>query len=211
MKQKGADQWSEVKEKISVPLLILGPQTAAVFLENQYLWLQYLACYRFIAKMMGIKTKILDIECGEGWGTWLLAKECGAVVGLTSNSKSLEFAQENFFSPEIKFEDFAKFKFDHSYQGALSVSGVIRPSERTLEEQVEELCGVVENNGKIFLAIRNTFSGRLTYSQLETHLRKALGKHYSFVFSVSGGTVHSGFSPMAESLLLMGQKSEKHT
>ena len=48
--------------------------------------------------------KILDVGCGEGLGTWLLAKECGRAKGVDIDKESINIARRNWKDGSISFD-----------------------------------------------------------------------------------------------------------
>jgi 2-polyprenyl-3-methyl-5-hydroxy-6-metoxy-1,4-benzoquinol methylase len=62
------------------------------------------AYYKFAAKMIGKGKRVLEIGCGEGFGTWILAKECGFAKGIDSNQKDITTATANWENTCADFE-----------------------------------------------------------------------------------------------------------
>jgi len=60
--------------------------------------------YKFAAKMIGKKKRVLEIGCGEGFGTWILAKECGFAKGIDANKNAIKTATANWKGPRVDFE-----------------------------------------------------------------------------------------------------------
>lgn len=75
--------------------------------------LNLMCFYKFAAKMIGKAKRVVDVGAGTGFGSWLLAKECGYCLGITDD----ELASKNFVSKEI---DFASKMDDQLWDGIIS-------------------------------------------------------------------------------------------
>ncbi len=64
----------------------------------------FLSHYKFAAKLIGRGKKVLDIGCGEGLGTWLLAVECGFAKGVDFDEDSVGIAQKNWRDQRVEFK-----------------------------------------------------------------------------------------------------------
>jgi hypothetical protein len=53
-----------------------------------------LALYKFAAKMLGKRSRVLDLDAGDGIGTWVLAVECGAAHGVSADAGAAAWVDE---------------------------------------------------------------------------------------------------------------------
>jgi len=103
-------QWSAVTELMPDFKVQLGHRIS-IWLESEpEKILSYLSFYKFASKMIGRNKEVLDINCNEGLGTWIIAKESGCATGIESNSMSLNIARQNWNKYQIvdffSFEEF---------------------------------------------------------------------------------------------------------
>ncbi len=85
------------------PLELTGERTLPdVPLEN-YWFRRHLAVYEWIARRVrGLR--VLDMACGEGYGSAALAEQAGSVVGLDANPEAYEHARLRYQRPNLRFE-----------------------------------------------------------------------------------------------------------
>lgn len=63
---------------------------------------EHLARYLFASKFVQNK-KVLELGCGKGYGSFYLAHFANQVVGCDLNQSSLDFAEENYKRPNLRF------------------------------------------------------------------------------------------------------------
>ncbi len=165
--------------------------------------------YKFAAKMIGSGKRVLDVGCNEGFGSYLLAKECGYVLGVDFDEEAIASAKKNFSGEQIDFscEDFLSSpdkKFD-----AVTSFDVI---EHILPEHASRFISKIARSlGKEGTAIIGTpseisqqFASQVAKSghiNIYNHQRfeRELLEHFShvFLFAANDEVVHTGFMPLA--------------
>jgi SAM-dependent methyltransferase len=85
------------------PLELTGERTLPdVPLEN-YWFRRHLAVYEWIgARTLGVR--VLDMACGEGYGSEVLSRTAGSVVGLDANPEAHEHAALRYRRENLRFE-----------------------------------------------------------------------------------------------------------
>lgn len=63
----------------------------------------HLARYYFAQNFIGPEARVLDVACGKGYGSAVLAKKAKTVLGIDLNQDSLVFARQYFGRPNIEF------------------------------------------------------------------------------------------------------------
>jgi 2-polyprenyl-3-methyl-5-hydroxy-6-metoxy-1,4-benzoquinol methylase len=66
------------------------------------LYLFHLDRYRFAAPFLR-NINVLDMGCGSGYGSFLLAEDASEVVGIDVSQKAIEFAKEHFYRENLTF------------------------------------------------------------------------------------------------------------
>jgi 2-polyprenyl-3-methyl-5-hydroxy-6-metoxy-1,4-benzoquinol methylase len=86
------------------PLSLTGERTLPDVPAENYWYRRHLAVYEWIAPQVA-DLLVLDMACGEGYGTATLAS-CGAqsVVGVDANPEAYEHARLRYRAPELSFE-----------------------------------------------------------------------------------------------------------
>lgn len=85
------------------PLTLTGERTLPdVALEN-YWYRRHLAVYEWIAERVGGQ-RVVDLACGEGYGTAVLARRAAHVVGVDANPEAHEHARLKYSGDRVSFE-----------------------------------------------------------------------------------------------------------
>ena len=88
--------WQPVKDFMGNMSVLIGSHHTYHFMRSPRKILHMMSYYKFAAKMIGQKKNVLDVGCGEGLGTWLLAKECGKVKGVDLDKEAIDVAKTNW-------------------------------------------------------------------------------------------------------------------
>jgi 2-polyprenyl-3-methyl-5-hydroxy-6-metoxy-1,4-benzoquinol methylase len=85
------------------PLPLTGERTLPDIPEENYWFRRHLAVYRWIAEHVAGR-RVIDMACGEGYGTDVLAQRAEAVVGVDANPEAHEHARLRYRRPNLRFE-----------------------------------------------------------------------------------------------------------
>ena len=83
------------------PLALTGERTLPDVPEENYWFRRHLAVYEWIAERTWGR-RVVDLACGEGYGTAVLARTAASVVGVDANPEAFEHARLRY--PEVTFE-----------------------------------------------------------------------------------------------------------
>jgi SAM-dependent methyltransferase len=85
------------------PLHLTGERTLPDVPEENYWYRRHLAVYEWIgARVHG--RRVVDLACGEGYGTAVLARTAATVVGVDANPDAFEHARLKYTGPNRRFE-----------------------------------------------------------------------------------------------------------
>ena len=85
------------------PLPLTGERTLPDVPEENYWFRRHLAVYEWIAaRVAGLR--VVDLACGEGYGSDVLAARAGEVVGVDANPEAQEHARLRYVRPNLRFE-----------------------------------------------------------------------------------------------------------
>jgi len=218
--QETKSKWNPVVELMKGKKEIeLGQYASYWFYKTPRRMLHSLSYYKFAAKLIGEKTKVLDIGCNEGIGTYVLAKECGYAKGIDFDEKAIDIANKNFSESNISFEvkdalkQPEKVKYDavvnfdvieHIYpenasnffeciKDALTDSGLAvigTPSKIS-----QKFASDVSKKGHV-----NIYSPNRLIEEMKAHFE------FVFLFSANDELVHTGFHELAHYLIAVGTK-----
>jgi len=85
------------------PLPLTGERTLPDVPEENYWYRRHLAVYEWIATRVG-GLRVVDMACGEGYGSDLLAAGAAGVVGVDANPDAHEHARLRYQRPNLRFE-----------------------------------------------------------------------------------------------------------
>ena len=85
------------------PLQLTGERTLPDVPEENYWYRRHLAVYRWIAARCG-GLRVVDMACGEGYGSAVLAEHAADVTGVDANPEAHEHARLRYGRPGLRFE-----------------------------------------------------------------------------------------------------------
>jgi SAM-dependent methyltransferase len=85
------------------PLQLTGERTLPDVPAENYWFRRHLVVYEWIAARVGGR-RVLDLACGEGYGSELLARSAGGVVGVDANPDAYEHARRRYRRDNLRFE-----------------------------------------------------------------------------------------------------------
>jgi 2-polyprenyl-3-methyl-5-hydroxy-6-metoxy-1,4-benzoquinol methylase len=85
------------------PLALTGERTLPDVPEENYWFRRHLAVYEWIAARVA-GSSVIDMACGEGYGSDVLARAASSVVGVDANPEAYEHARLRYVRPNLRFE-----------------------------------------------------------------------------------------------------------
>src|SRR5579875_1671734 len=85
------------------PLELTGERTLPDVPEENYWFQRHLAVYEWIgARVIG--RRVIDMACGEGYGSEVLSRSAASVLGLDANPEAHEHARLRYQRQNLAFE-----------------------------------------------------------------------------------------------------------
>ena len=211
------EAWRKVRETIEDVNLVLGPYFASQALKTPRHLLFTLARYKFAAKMLapGTASSVLELGCGEGLGTLLLAEGENDVTGVDFDDAAIAHAQAHIDIPNCRFLHGAFLgKTYGAFDAVVSIDVVEHIAKERENEFLETLVGNLGPNGIAVVGTPNQTASKyaseaseighvnlFTGDRFDAFLRA--GFHNVFLFSMNDEVVHTGFHPMAHYLMAL--------
>jgi SAM-dependent methyltransferase len=85
------------------PLSLTGERTLPDVPEENYWYRRHLAAYEWIARHVA-GLEVVDMACGEGYGSAVLAQRAARVTGVDANPEAHEHARAKYTRPGLSFE-----------------------------------------------------------------------------------------------------------
>jgi SAM-dependent methyltransferase len=208
--------WTPVTEVMHGHAVALARRRSSWFWTTGPRALSYASYYKFAAKMIGKEKRVLDIGCGDGFGTWILAKECGFAKGVDRKGDNIGIANKNWKTHIIEFEraDFLRL-LPNAWDAVVSFDfkGSI-----PFEDSQSFFCGIKRNLahdgiaivGMPGLGIRKRASKVSTarHTSLCTigRLKMEMLRYFKhvFMFSANNEVIQAGVSNLAGYLIAVG-------
>jgi len=209
--------WEPVKEIMGKREVFFGQHLAYQFLNTPRRILYMMSYYKFASKMIGRKKSVLDVGCGEGLGTWLLAKECGQAEGIDTDHEAIEIGKKNWNDSKILFNDVDFFTADNkkTYDAIVSFDVIEHILPENMIKFWKKVLDLLNDNGIAIIGTPNITSNQ--YASTVTRaghvnlysgerLEEEMGKFfkYVFMFGANDEVIHTGFLPMAHYLIAVG-------
>lgn len=213
--------WREVAEGMEYHQITLGWRLSYRFQHAPRGALFALSRYKFAAKMIGRQKRVLDIRCGEGLGTWLLAVECGFARGLDSDESAILVAQANWSDPRVEFlrRDFLEHQ-PEPWDAVVGFSALEHLPPASRDRFLRHLSAHVAHDGVAVIGAphatpRGSSSGIsgagyvdvCPAETLEAEMRRYFA--HVFIFGINGEVVRTGLLPAADYLVALA--CQKHS
>jgi SAM-dependent methyltransferase len=99
-----AEEYLQLNQPSGVPPLPLtGERTLPDVPEENYWFRRHLAVYEWIAERVRGQ-RVVDMACGEGYGSEVIARTAGNVVGIDANPQAHEHARLRYRRLNLRFE-----------------------------------------------------------------------------------------------------------
>lgn len=203
----------------------LGTRTSFSIYDDPIHIVFVLARYKFIARMLAGKTSVLEIGCGDGIGTLIVAEFVDRVIAVDMDKQLIESNKKMLTRiKNIQFQAFDYCKdtprgqprFNRGQFDAVFSIDVMEHIPKTLEPTfMTHTCMNLKQHGICIIGTPNvtadqyaSVSSRGYHINLKSQdsLRKLLETYFYnvFMFSMNDEVVHTGFGPMAHYLFGIG-------
>ena len=215
---ESASKWlNDVVAALPSERVCLGRATSAAYTSDPAMLSFILARYKFAAKMLTSKGRVLEIGCGDAFGSPLVAKCVALLVATDIDRETLADNAKRLSVPNLTFHehDFAHGAMRETFDGAFAIDVLEHIYASELPTWMKNICRTLTPDGVLLLGTPNETSQRYASKHSkEGHVNvhtanqlAALGREWfrnSFLFSQHDEVVTTAFSPMAQYLWLMG-------
>jgi 2-polyprenyl-3-methyl-5-hydroxy-6-metoxy-1,4-benzoquinol methylase len=201
----------------------LGLVTNQVWHDDPRRLLFVLARYKFVSKMLSGKQKVLEVGCGDAFGTRIVLQEVGEICAVDFDPVFVRDVQERMeekWKFECKVHDMLAGPIDAGFDAAYSLDVLEHIPAEHEDTFVSHLARSLSEDGVLLIGTPSLQSqtyasppskeGHINCKD-EPELKRLLLRHFknTFVFSMNDEVVHTGFYPMAHYLfaLCVGPRS----
>ena len=137
------------------PLALTGERTLPDVPEENYWFRRHLAVYEWIAaRVRGLR--VIDMACGEGYGSAVLAQSAARIVGVDANPEAHEHARLRYRGANLRFERDLVEAFDEPADAVVFLQTI-----EHLDEPVAALAhfrALVGGRGTVFVSTPNVLT-----------------------------------------------------
>jgi 2-polyprenyl-3-methyl-5-hydroxy-6-metoxy-1,4-benzoquinol methylase len=199
-------------------LTSLGLTTNQVWHDDPRRLLFILARYKFVSKMLSGKRQVLEVGCGDAFGTRIVLQEVGAICAIDFDPvfvMDVNQRMEERWKFDCRTHDILSGPVDGPFDAAYTLD-VIEHIARVDEERF--LSNITRSLGENGILIVGTPSLQsqpyASQASKEGHinckdhkeLKGLMLRHFhnTFIFSMNDEVVHTGFYPLAHYLFAIG-------
>ena len=196
----------------------LGLTTNQVWHDDPRRLLFILARYKFVSKMLSGKAHVLEVGCGDAFGTRIVLQEVGAICAIDFDPVFVQDVNRRM-EPRWKFDcrthDILSGPVEGGFEAAYSLD-VVEHIARTDEDRfMSNITHSLCENGVLILGTPSIQSQPYaSQASKEGHvnckdhkqLKELMLRHFhnAFIFSMNDEVVHTGFYPLAHYLFAIG-------
>lgn len=214
--------WNCVAESMkSAPEITWGRYASYWYFKTPRRILHAMSYYKFAAKLIGPKKRVLDVGCNEGLGTWVLAKECGFAKGVDFDQEAIACAQKNYQTPQVAFEvvDVLQNKEKETWDAVVNFDVIEHIYPEHEKDFMQSLKDQLTDTGVCIIGTPSLISqqfaspiakkGHVNIYSPEK-LLQMMQQHFEFVFifAANDEIVHTGYLPLAHYLITIGCKKK---
>jgi len=218
LKAKEAQNQEQFDNYKSAPA-ILGPYTTHIWNHDPRHLGFLLSRYKFCAKMLEGKKRVLEVGCGDGFGIPVMLQSVQSVHGLDWEPLLMESNKQRLNNYNCSFEvsDITKNVPDNGniFDAAFSLDVIEHIPSSVEDMYFNNICSALNEQGVFIMGTPNVTANeyasegsRRGHINLKSHsgMKKLMHKYFNnvFMFSMNDEVVHTGFGPMAHYLLAVG-------
>jgi len=196
----------------------LGPYTTHIWKHDPRHLVFLLARYKFVAKMLEGRGKVLEVGCGDAFGTPVVAQTVKHVHGLDFEPMLMDDNRVRLKEISCSFEvcDITKkLPEGGPFEAAYSLDVVEHIPLEKEHLYFQNIAASLTPEGVFIMGTPNQTANeyasegsRLGHINLKTHktVKESMARCFEnvFIFSMNDEVVHTGFGPMAHYLFAMG-------
>lgn len=196
----------------------LGVHTAYSYRFNPKHLCFVLSRYKFCSKLLARRQRVLEVGCGDAFGTPLVAQAVSQLLAIDWDPRLIAWDQQHRIFVKnctFKHHDVVAGPIDDTFDGMYSVD-VIEHIDPVIEDQfMRHCCSMLSEHGLFIVGTPNATADQYaSESSREGHinlkdaagLEQLLSRYFEtvFLFSMNDEVVHTGFYPMAHYLFGVG-------
>jgi SAM-dependent methyltransferase len=207
----------QVELRDAFGLATLGLVTNQLWYDDPRHLCFLLSRYKFVAKMLSGKQRVLEVGCGDAFGTRLVQQEVSEICAVDVDPvfvKDVNRRMIDRWSFECKVHDFVAGPLEDIFDAAYAIDVIEHVPKDAEEEFVANIVRCLAAHGVLIVGTPSVRSQvhASEFSKLghvnckdQTQLKDLMLKYFFnvFIFSMNDEVVHTGFYPMAHYLFAL--------
>lgn len=196
----------------------LGLRANATWYEDPRRLLFVLARYKFVSKMLSGKHNVLEVGCGDAFGTRIVLQEVGAICAVDFDGLFVNHVNEQMeekWKFDCRVHDMLSGPVDGEFDAAYSLDVIEHIPQEDEQLFISNIARSLDPNGVLIIGSPSIQSqayasegSKAGHINCKDHkgLKELMLKYFHnvFIFSMNDEVVHTGFYPMAHYLFAMG-------
>lgn len=198
----------------------LGPWSSHIWRHDPRHLAFLLSRYKFVAKMLTRRNRVLEVGCGDAVGTPIVLQTVGHVHGvdfepLVLNDAIERYRREGVTNATFSIHDMIQMSLPGTFDAAFSLDVIEHIPPEKEDEFLDNIVRSLQEHGVLILGTPNITSnqyasaaskrGHVNLKSADAlHELLSARFHNVFIFSMNDEVVHTGFHPMAQYLMAMG-------
>jgi SAM-dependent methyltransferase len=176
-----------------------------------------LARYKFVAKMLSGKTRVLEVGCGDAWASRVVRQEVESLVGVDFDPVFVEDARAGMEPPwefEVRVHDVLERPVDGPFDAAYALDVIEHIPAHDEDRFVANIAAALAPPGVAIFGLPSLESQPYASPlSKEGHvncksapdLKRLMLRHFheTFIFSMNDEVVHTGFYALAHYLFAL--------
>ncbi len=194
-----------------------GLMTSAAWHEDPRRLLFLLSRYKFVAKMLAGKKNVLEVGCGDAFGTRLVLQDVGSICAVDFDPVFVKDVNERMdprWNFECRVHDILSNPVTGSFDAAYSLDVIEHVAPSDEDRFLSNISRSLTSNGILIVGTPSLQSqayaspaskeGHVNCKD-HTALRQLLMRYFEhvFLFSMNDEVVHTGYYPMAHYLFAL--------
>ncbi len=212
-KTKEPQNQSQMEDYRGLGPVTMGPWTSHIWRQDPRHMCFLLSRYKFVAKMLTGKARVLEVGCGDAVGTPIVLQTVGAVHGIDFEPLVLNDARERYRKEGIERATFAVHDITsgpvpEKFDAAFSLDVIEHVPAQLENTFIDNICAALVHQAVCILGTPNikadpyaspaSKAGHINLKSAETLQHFLARRFYNvFSFSMNDEVLHTGYAPMA--------------
>lgn len=202
--------WLSLEQEIDTKYVTIGKHTSYSLIHDPIRLSFITARYKFCARLLSGMDSVLEIGCGDGFGSTIVANEVGKLICTDINRKMLEDSKEQLLflnNTSFEYHDFRESPYSKTVDAIFLIDTIEHIYMEEEKNFMGNLCKSLGKHGTCIIGTPNKSAEKYaSEGSKKGHVNlkdfqglKDLTEPYfqnTFHFGMNDEMIHTGFAPM---------------